>query len=238
MLIDDDAHDGPLSQIGPLEFQHVRRTADEPLFNSLMEQHHYLGYEQPVGEHLKYLVWAQRAADRLSGVEFGAAAPGQPGPIHRLERRSAAAQHPLHRLQHALSDSAVGEGAAPGLAHPRPHGPPAVAGLGAALRPSDLFSGNFRRSGTVSRNLLPSGQLGAAGAHHGTGQRRSDESAEPVDQRGAGLSADTGGFASYCRDRSMKARVQRTPRWMSRSRNWKRCWSGPAGRWGKTAIRS
>jgi len=23
-----------------------------------MEQHHYLGYEQPVGEHLKYLVWA------------------------------------------------------------------------------------------------------------------------------------------------------------------------------------
>ena len=37
----------------------MRRTADEPLFNSLMEQHHYLGYEQPVGEHLKYLVWAQ-----------------------------------------------------------------------------------------------------------------------------------------------------------------------------------
>jgi hypothetical protein len=30
----------------------VRRTADEPLFNSLMESHHYLGYEQPVGEHL------------------------------------------------------------------------------------------------------------------------------------------------------------------------------------------
>ena len=26
--------------------------------HSLMEQHHYLGYEQPVGEHLKYLVWA------------------------------------------------------------------------------------------------------------------------------------------------------------------------------------
>ena len=37
----------------------MRRTAEEPLFNSLMEQHHYLGYEQPVGEHLKYLVWAQ-----------------------------------------------------------------------------------------------------------------------------------------------------------------------------------
>ncbi len=37
----------------------MRRTGDEPLFNSLIEHHHYLGYEQPVGEHLKYLVWAQ-----------------------------------------------------------------------------------------------------------------------------------------------------------------------------------
>jgi hypothetical protein len=31
----------------------------EYLFNSLIEHHHYLGYEQPVGEHLKYVVWAQ-----------------------------------------------------------------------------------------------------------------------------------------------------------------------------------
>ena len=37
----------------------MRRTPEEPLFNSLMEHHHYLGYEQPVGEHLKYVVWAQ-----------------------------------------------------------------------------------------------------------------------------------------------------------------------------------
>jgi hypothetical protein len=36
----------------------VRRTPDEPLFNSLMQQHHYLGYTQPVGEHLKYMVFA------------------------------------------------------------------------------------------------------------------------------------------------------------------------------------
>src|SRR5674476_128613 len=32
---------------------------NESLFNSLMEEHHYLGYEQPVGEHLKFLVWAE-----------------------------------------------------------------------------------------------------------------------------------------------------------------------------------
>ena len=48
-----------LRDLQPLKFQQVRRTPDEPLFNSLMEEHHYLGYEQPVGEHLKYLVWAQ-----------------------------------------------------------------------------------------------------------------------------------------------------------------------------------
>src|SRR4051794_18991167 len=50
---------GSLSSIGPIEVQQVRRTSEEPLFNSLMEHHHYLAYEQPVGEHVKYLVWAQ-----------------------------------------------------------------------------------------------------------------------------------------------------------------------------------
>jgi Domain of unknown function (DUF4338) len=50
---------GPLADLRPISFQQVRRTTDESLFNSLIEHHHYLGYEQPVGEHLKYLVWAQ-----------------------------------------------------------------------------------------------------------------------------------------------------------------------------------
>jgi hypothetical protein len=48
-----------LNELRPLEVRQVRRTSDEPLFNSLVEHHHYLGYEQPVGEHLKYLVRAQ-----------------------------------------------------------------------------------------------------------------------------------------------------------------------------------
>jgi hypothetical protein len=48
-----------LRNLQPLEFEQVRRTSQETLFNSLMEEHHYLGYEQPVGEHLKYLVWVQ-----------------------------------------------------------------------------------------------------------------------------------------------------------------------------------
>src|SRR5208283_821632 len=58
-LIDTTPLAMPLSALGGIEMQPVRRTADEPLFNGLMEEYHYLGYEQPVGEHLKYLVWAQ-----------------------------------------------------------------------------------------------------------------------------------------------------------------------------------
>jgi hypothetical protein len=57
--VDRTSFAGPLSQIQPIELRQVRRTAEEPLFNSLIEHHHYLGYEQPVGEHLKYVVWAQ-----------------------------------------------------------------------------------------------------------------------------------------------------------------------------------
>jgi hypothetical protein len=59
VLIDDAPLAMPLQALGPIQIQAVRRTADEPLFNSLMEQYHYLAYEQPVGEHLKYLAWAQ-----------------------------------------------------------------------------------------------------------------------------------------------------------------------------------
>jgi len=59
VLIDTTPIAGPLSALGPIEIQQVRRTADESLFHSLMELHHYLRYEQPVGEHLKYLAWAQ-----------------------------------------------------------------------------------------------------------------------------------------------------------------------------------
>src|SRR6266849_7703 len=58
MLIDKTPMAVSLKELRPIELQQVRRTGDEPLFNSLMEQHHYLKYRQPVGEHLKYLAWA------------------------------------------------------------------------------------------------------------------------------------------------------------------------------------
>lgn len=48
-----------LAELGGVELRQVRRTSEEALFNSLLERHHYLGYTQPVGEHLKYVVYAQ-----------------------------------------------------------------------------------------------------------------------------------------------------------------------------------
>ena len=59
LLIDTTPIAGPLQELRPVDIQQVRRTNDELLFNSLMEQYHYLNYQQPVGEHLKFLVWAQ-----------------------------------------------------------------------------------------------------------------------------------------------------------------------------------
>jgi hypothetical protein len=58
VVIDPQPIEGSLSSILPLEICQVRRTPLEKLCNSLIEQYHYLGYCQPVGEHLKYLVFA------------------------------------------------------------------------------------------------------------------------------------------------------------------------------------
>jgi hypothetical protein len=57
--IDQTPLTGALRELKPIAIEQVRRTAEEPLFNSLIEYHHYLGYEQPVGEHLKYLIWSR-----------------------------------------------------------------------------------------------------------------------------------------------------------------------------------
>jgi hypothetical protein len=57
-LLDDSPIRGPLRALQPLLILPVRRTEHEALFNGLIERDHYLGYTQPVGEHLKYMVFA------------------------------------------------------------------------------------------------------------------------------------------------------------------------------------
>jgi hypothetical protein len=49
-----------LRELGPLTFCQVRRTPEEAGFNSLLESYHYLGYRQPVGEQLKFVVSCER----------------------------------------------------------------------------------------------------------------------------------------------------------------------------------
>jgi hypothetical protein len=44
--------------INSLEIRQVRNTESAALFNSLIEHHHYLGYCHPVGEQLKYMIFA------------------------------------------------------------------------------------------------------------------------------------------------------------------------------------
>jgi len=48
----------PIGELFPIHLKQVRRTGFEKLFNSLISQYHYLGYSQPVGEHLKYIAFS------------------------------------------------------------------------------------------------------------------------------------------------------------------------------------
>ncbi|HYV29814.1 MAG TPA: Druantia anti-phage system protein DruA [Candidatus Binatia bacterium] len=79
----------PLSVIRPLEFRPVRRTPEEALFNSLIEQYHPLRYVQPVGEHLKYSVYA---AGRLIACLAWSSAPRHLGARDRYIGWSAEAR--------------------------------------------------------------------------------------------------------------------------------------------------
>jgi len=72
---------GGLRELGTLDLRQVRRTADEPLVDGLLEAHHYLGYTRPVGEHLKYLV---TAAGRPLACFIWSSAPRHLGPRDRF----------------------------------------------------------------------------------------------------------------------------------------------------------
>jgi hypothetical protein len=78
--VDSEPICATLKEIGPVELCQVRRSAEELLVNSLIEQHHYLSYVQPVGEHLKYLVLAK---GRPLGCFCWSSAPRHLGPRDR-----------------------------------------------------------------------------------------------------------------------------------------------------------
>jgi hypothetical protein len=78
-----------LRELGTLSIRQVRRTAEEPLLNGLIEMHHYLGYTQPVGEHLKHLVFA---GERPVACFTWSSAPRHLGPRDRFIGWSAEAR--------------------------------------------------------------------------------------------------------------------------------------------------
>ncbi|MFH1302527.1 MAG: Druantia anti-phage system protein DruA [Planctomycetota bacterium] len=47
-----------VKELPSIRLEQVRRSPLEGIFNSLISQYHYLGYTQPVGEHLKYLAFS------------------------------------------------------------------------------------------------------------------------------------------------------------------------------------
>jgi len=49
----------PITTINNLKIVQVRYTEHEPLYDSLIEQYHYLGYVYPVGEYLKYIFFSE-----------------------------------------------------------------------------------------------------------------------------------------------------------------------------------
>lgn len=58
ITVDEAAAECFLNELCPINLKQVRRTAQEKLFNSLISEYHYLGYTQPVGEHLKYIAFS------------------------------------------------------------------------------------------------------------------------------------------------------------------------------------
>jgi len=50
--------EGTLRDLRPIDVRMVRGTKDEGLFRELVDKHHYLGYRQIVGEHLKYIAFS------------------------------------------------------------------------------------------------------------------------------------------------------------------------------------
>jgi hypothetical protein len=78
--VDRTVVQGVLDDLGELSFRQVRRCDEEALFDGLIATHHYLGYTQPVGEHLKFLVTAR---ERPVACFAWSSAPRHLGPRDR-----------------------------------------------------------------------------------------------------------------------------------------------------------
>jgi Domain of unknown function (DUF4338) len=81
ITVDSTALRTNLHELGPLSIAQVRRTPEEACFNSLLQAHHYLGYSHPVGEQLKFMVYADT---RPVALFAWSSAPRHLGPRDRF----------------------------------------------------------------------------------------------------------------------------------------------------------
>ncbi len=163
LLLDTTPLEVPLRALRPLEFQQVRRTPDEPLFNYLVAQYHPLGYARPVGEHLKYLV---SAAGRVIACLAWSSAPRHltPATASSAGRRRRGAAISVFSPTTLAFSFCLGSASriwrhtfsVRWRAESRP------TGNGSTGTPF-IFS-NLRRSRTLPRHLLSGGELGGDGA--------------------------------------------------------------------------
>ena len=58
VTVDKTPIDASLKSLGAFEIRRVGKSPGEKLYNGLIEQYHYLGYCHPVGEQVKYVVFA------------------------------------------------------------------------------------------------------------------------------------------------------------------------------------
>jgi hypothetical protein len=84
-----------LKELGPLTFSQVRRTVLEPVFNWLLASEHPLGFVRPVGEHLKFVVFADL---RPVALFAWSSAPRHLGPRDRYIGWSQ--EHRRHNLKY------------------------------------------------------------------------------------------------------------------------------------------
>src|SRR5262245_8954352 len=98
-------------------------------------------------------------------MELGGATLGAARSISGMAAGGASAEHPLPGLQHALSDLALGAGAASGLASALAHDTDVIWRVGEGVRSSGVFCRDVCGYHPTSRDVLPCSELGHARAH-------------------------------------------------------------------------
>jgi len=58
VTLDQSPIQSSVADLFPIRLEQVRRSPHEKIFNGLISQYHYLGYSQPIGEHLKYMAFS------------------------------------------------------------------------------------------------------------------------------------------------------------------------------------